>query len=619
MSTPQAAPASTPAKVFDLYQILNLSKDATHKQIKDAYTSLARAFHPDKQNSAAARAVPDDHFQAIKRAYITLSDPVSRQAYDSYGEAGLQLLRDSKGAANELSVHAADPRQFRAVLDDIVKLKRLRLIEAGTDNNASVEVTTSLIPVLLGHRAFPQLKAVSFSQSCDCPITRSTTLTLSAYGNMALGLGAGGMGASLTKSLKNNSDISANVRVGESAKFSLGASRSLSRSTRAACRWFFSPGRGADMRFNTSHFFDAKRTTMAFCSVNCGTSAPGITMSVNKSYPQAKLESASLELSMDTNDIHAKVSGNYEIDAKHSASARFKVGSRGTELQVSSARALSKFTRFAVGFRLNLATGVSWVLKFRRGKMSFQFPVMVSLALDPWVLLLSVTGPVLLDEAVQTLLNFGVSKEDKEEELKEDELLALSAKGRKDALAQQVLMTRVAGRRVREEEEKGEEGLVVLKALYGFSTGFSVNSGDDGGNDSADAPLDVTTPLQFFTREDGTVSLPSGSKNSMLGFYHLGADERNTSGSGSRKSRRRGILERVLEEFQDDDGGEEERDDKYGLMRSHLRGRGGEEDVKLLVRYSWHGKTWETVFGDDEEVTLPSGRAVELGVAGIVT
>ena len=67
----------------DYYQILGVSKNATEKEIKQAYRRLARKHHPDVNpgdKSAEAR------FKEINAAYEVLSDPEKRKKYDKYGE-----------------------------------------------------------------------------------------------------------------------------------------------------------------------------------------------------------------------------------------------------------------------------------------------------------------------------------------------------------------------------------------------------------------------------------------------------------------------------------------------------------------------------------------------------
>ena len=62
------------------YDILNVKKDATADEIKSAYRTLAKKYHPDLHpgdNEAAEK------FKEINEAYETLSDPQKREAYDN--------------------------------------------------------------------------------------------------------------------------------------------------------------------------------------------------------------------------------------------------------------------------------------------------------------------------------------------------------------------------------------------------------------------------------------------------------------------------------------------------------------------------------------------------------
>lgn len=67
----------------DYYQILGVSRDASEKEIKQAYRRLARKHHPDLNpgdKSAEAR------FKEINAAYEVLSNPEKRKKYDQFGE-----------------------------------------------------------------------------------------------------------------------------------------------------------------------------------------------------------------------------------------------------------------------------------------------------------------------------------------------------------------------------------------------------------------------------------------------------------------------------------------------------------------------------------------------------
>jgi len=67
----------------DYYNVLGISKDASDKQIKQAYRKMARKYHPDV-NSGDRGA--EDKFKKVNEAYEVLSDPEKRKKYDRYGE-----------------------------------------------------------------------------------------------------------------------------------------------------------------------------------------------------------------------------------------------------------------------------------------------------------------------------------------------------------------------------------------------------------------------------------------------------------------------------------------------------------------------------------------------------
>ena len=68
-----------------LYETLGVAKNASPEEIKKAYRSLARKWHPDKNPGDAAA---EEKFKEIQGAYDILSDAGKRKQYDSYGSLG---------------------------------------------------------------------------------------------------------------------------------------------------------------------------------------------------------------------------------------------------------------------------------------------------------------------------------------------------------------------------------------------------------------------------------------------------------------------------------------------------------------------------------------------------
>ncbi|MFC1998036.1 DnaJ C-terminal domain-containing protein [Chloroflexota bacterium] len=67
----------------DYYGVLGVGKDASDKQVKQAYRKMARKYHPDVNSGDKAS---EDKFKKVNEAYEVLSDPEKRKKYDRYGE-----------------------------------------------------------------------------------------------------------------------------------------------------------------------------------------------------------------------------------------------------------------------------------------------------------------------------------------------------------------------------------------------------------------------------------------------------------------------------------------------------------------------------------------------------
>jgi len=62
---------------MNYYETLNVSKDASHDEIKKSYRRLVKNHHPDKTGG------DDTLFKQIAAAYEILGDPIKRRQYDS--------------------------------------------------------------------------------------------------------------------------------------------------------------------------------------------------------------------------------------------------------------------------------------------------------------------------------------------------------------------------------------------------------------------------------------------------------------------------------------------------------------------------------------------------------
>ena len=69
----------------DFYAILGVGRDASAADIKKAYRSKARQYHPDANPGTDTTT----QFQDVNRAYEVLTDPELKKKYDMFGEQGI--------------------------------------------------------------------------------------------------------------------------------------------------------------------------------------------------------------------------------------------------------------------------------------------------------------------------------------------------------------------------------------------------------------------------------------------------------------------------------------------------------------------------------------------------
>jgi curved DNA-binding protein len=120
----------------DYYQVLGVPRNATAKEIKQAYHRLARQYHPDRNSSPDA----EEKFKLINEAYQVLSDPEKRRRYDLLDSNYQTWQRSGRGdfdwsrwtrAAGQPGYADADPggifsEFFRAIFGEDIPVRPTR-------------------------------------------------------------------------------------------------------------------------------------------------------------------------------------------------------------------------------------------------------------------------------------------------------------------------------------------------------------------------------------------------------------------------------------------------------------------------------------------------------------
>lgn len=73
--------------MYDPYAVLGLSRNATDEQIKKAYRSLSRKYHPDANVNNPHKEQAEEKFKEIQQAYQQIMYEKERGASGSYGNA----------------------------------------------------------------------------------------------------------------------------------------------------------------------------------------------------------------------------------------------------------------------------------------------------------------------------------------------------------------------------------------------------------------------------------------------------------------------------------------------------------------------------------------------------
>lgn len=81
--------------VRNYYEILGINPNASSEEIKKAYRTLARQYHPDRN---PGNKIAEEKFKDINEAYEVLSDTTKRSQYDQFSKAWGKSGKNGKSA-----------------------------------------------------------------------------------------------------------------------------------------------------------------------------------------------------------------------------------------------------------------------------------------------------------------------------------------------------------------------------------------------------------------------------------------------------------------------------------------------------------------------------------------
>jgi len=155
----------------DYYEILGVSKDASQKEIEEAYRRLAVQYHPDRHPPEKKEEMREK-FKEISEAYAVLSDPNKRRQYDMYGHAGI----DSSYTPEDIFSGVDFSSIFRdigfdSVFEDLFDFFGVKERHKGPQRGADIEVPVNITL----EEAFRGVeKPISFYHTITCPVCKGS-------------------------------------------------------------------------------------------------------------------------------------------------------------------------------------------------------------------------------------------------------------------------------------------------------------------------------------------------------------------------------------------------------------------------------------------------------------
>lgn len=114
----------------DYYEVLGIDREASKEDIKKAFRSNARKYHPDVNKSPDAEQV----FKELGEAYEVLSDEERKSMYDRYGHEGLSAT-GYQGFSGGFDIFGDFSDIFSAVFGEMGGFSRARNPNAPTRGN----------------------------------------------------------------------------------------------------------------------------------------------------------------------------------------------------------------------------------------------------------------------------------------------------------------------------------------------------------------------------------------------------------------------------------------------------------------------------------------------------
>merc|ERR1712154_244252 len=89
-------------RFIELYEVLGISPNASNREIQQAFTKMAKKYHPDqlRHKEENEQKVGEEKFQKVLLAFQVLKDPDRRRKYDTTGSSKEEKKKNRANASS---------------------------------------------------------------------------------------------------------------------------------------------------------------------------------------------------------------------------------------------------------------------------------------------------------------------------------------------------------------------------------------------------------------------------------------------------------------------------------------------------------------------------------------
>lgn len=428
------------------------------------------AFPPPAENPRAQAA--SKSFNRLGAAYEVLSDKDRRRIYDVYGMAGLKAGLEvghrhktiaeiseefEKARAKEARERIEAKLNFRGTYGfsfsaahlvdaEIARRRRLLAMQRGI---------TNLSPLL-------DLNGMDFNSVFDIPLGTKDVAYVGAQGQIARGMGGGGLVLGLRRQCSAHTSVEATAVTGNvQSAANLSVQRQLSEHSTGSLTYSYNPG-GQGLGLEVGVQRQLSNHSKGHLTWNVG---PVGGMSTGMSRSKGK---TSWKFDLLVGLAATGITGLFarKLSKRSSFRVAFRCGSMAMDVDLGCTRRMSPETMCGLSVKLGLR-GIHINFRFNHNGQRFNFPVLISPTLTPLRVLCSLAVPTLLVAATKKYVVKPAAlrmKAVKQAALREKHAESVRKDKAEAAEAVSLLEVQTEKRMV---QERARGGLVIEAAVFG--------------------------------------------------------------------------------------------------------------------------------------------------------